>query len=186
MIYICAHTKPLYSLECPNVVIDNNLAPFPDDYRMLRGIWKVWHEHTDEEVGIFQYRKRLLHLSIPEGYDCVAGPNWCPVDSIWSQYERHHTIENLAIAEKIIDKESFSKYIRIKNNQECYWDNMFIMRRTDFNDYCEFLFDTLRQKDAIRKDAENDWLAERLTSWFICDRFDREKILRSKKLIYNR
>ena len=93
-------------------------------------------------------------------------------------------IKNLDIAEEIIDDKLFSEYIRIKDNQFCYWDNMFIMKKNDFLSYCEWIFGVLLKKTTILE-GEEDWLAERLTSFWIWKNFRQERILRSERTQIN-
>lgn len=150
----------------------------------MRGIYKVWkEERLEDEVGIFQYRRYFITTSIPNNYEIVVGSNWCPC-TIYDQFKNCHNIRNLEIAENIIDDWLFSEYIRIPNNQFCYWDNMFIMKKNDFLSYCEWIFDVLSRKTMILE-GEEDWVAERLTSFWIWKNFKQETILRSERIQIN-
>lgn len=185
MVYILGHgIEPKYSLSCNYKIINHLYVDLPESYRMMRGIYKVWKEEDlEDEVGIFQYRRHLQDFSIPNGFDAIAGPNWCPC-TIYDQFNFFHTIKNLDIAEEIIDDKLFSEYIRIKDNQFCYWDNMFIMKKNDFLSYCEWIFSVLLKKTTILE-GEEDWLAERLTSFWIWKNFRQERILRSERTQIN-
>jgi hypothetical protein len=185
MIYILTHgIEPKYSLSCNYKTINHLYVDLPESYRMMRGIYKVWkEENLDDEVGIFQYRRRLQDSHIPNAFDVIVGSNWCPC-TIYDQFNFFHTIKNLDIAEEIINDKLFSEYIRIPNNQCCYWDNMFIMMKNDFLEYCEWIFNVLFKKTSILE-GEEDWLAERLTSFWIWKNFRQERILRSKRTQIN-
>lgn len=198
MIFILTHGPQIaYSPDFKYRLINHSGSLFPSSYRMMRGMYEVWTKYltesdnkggifqsgtfeSDNEVGIFQYRRYLTTSHIPQGYDVVVGTNHCPC-CIYDQFNECHTIKNLEIAEQIINEEQFSYYIRIPNNQCCYWDNMFIMRKNDFNAYCKWIFYVLQQKSIIMK-GEEDWLAERLTSYWIWKTFDQDKICRSGRI----
>ncbi len=121
MIYILTHgIEPKYSLSCNYKTINHLYVDLPESYRMMRGIYKVWkEENLDDEVGIFQYRRRLQDSHIPNAFDVIVGSNWCPC-TIYDQFNFFRTIKNLDIAEEIINDKLFSEYIRIPNNQCCY------------------------------------------------------------------
>ena len=176
MIYICTHTKPAYEI-IGSTIIDNTKSMLPEDYGHLRGIDLVSKMNDlPEEIGIFQQRRYIPIYSIPANYDIVVPFNFC-ICNIRDQFARCHDIQYLDIAEKIIDDEQFSKYIRIDNNYECYWDNMFIMRRQHFLDYSSFLLGVLKKKDEIIGPMQNRWLAERIGSFWIWKHIERNKIL---------
>ena len=183
MIYICTETTPSYRLNYEHQLIDNNLCSFSDQYRHLRGMWQLYH-YTDcpDEIGIFQKRRYILINKIPENFDVVVPECIWPC-TIRDQYiacgpSGHgiHAERDINLIESIIADQSFSDYIRIKNNPECYWHNMFIMKRDDFKKYCEFMFMVLFEKDRHVGPQSNCFLAERIGSWWIWKNFAKEKI----------
>lgn len=176
MIYICTHTKPAYTLE-GSIIVDNTKSMLPEDYGHVRGIDLVSKmDDLPEEIGIFQQRRYLQPCSIPEGYDVVVPFNFC-ICNIREQFARCHIIEYLDIAEQVIDDDLFSKYIRIDNNYECYWDAMFIMRKNCFLEYARFVIEVLKKKDEIAgTSAQNRFLVERIGSFWIWKTFKRERI----------
>jgi hypothetical protein len=186
MIYICKHTDFNYDLPVPHEIINNRDYNLSDNWRHLRGIRQIYdRQDLPEEIGIFQDRRRLNDLTIPEGYEIVVPNNFCPCQ-IRYQYMKCHNIEDLNVAEEIINEKDFTDYINIQNNQECYWDNMFIMNKLDFNNYCKFLFDVLDKKTELVGDRDNCFLAERLGSYWIWKNIPKDKILVSKRIEYAR
>lgn len=186
MIYICTHSEdPLYTLECPYKIIHNeNNTILSEQWRHLRGMQLILNTSLPKEIGIFQKRRRLQETAIPDGYDVVVPKNFHNVENIREQYKKYHSIENLDLVEKIISEKSFSKYIRINNNLQCYFDNVFIMRRNDYITYCIKLFNILNIKTKIAGDKDNCFLAERIGSYLIYKMFNKSKIYESDVIIY--
>lgn len=188
MIYICTETTPSYMLHFEHEIIDNNLCSFSDEYRHLRGIWQLYNRvELPDEVGVFQKRRAMLTFNIPENFDVVVSECIWPCVNMRDAYilcrlENNdiYAERDIDLVEQIISEQLFSDYIRIPNNRECYWHNMFIMRRDDFKNYCEFMFNVLFEKDR-HVGTNNNWgLAERIGSYWIWKNFSREKIFCSQ------
>ena len=93
-----------------------------------------------------------------------------------SQYASCHNVRDIEIAEQIIGQD-FTKYITIPSNKEEYWHNMFIMKKSDYQKYCEFLFSVLTEHDILAgSDIDDDKLAERITSYWIWKNIPKDKI----------
>lgn len=183
MIYICTEITPSYSLDYEHITIDNNLCSFSEQYRHLRGIWQIYNYiDIPDEVGIFQKRRRLPVNTIPENFDAVAPRCIWPCE-VRQQYidcgpcsHGSHAERDIDLVEHIIAEQSFSDYIRIPDNNECYWHNMFIMKRDDFIRYCDFMFSVLFEKDRYAGPQSNCFLAERIGSWWIWKNFAKDRI----------
>lgn len=187
MIYVCTHKEePAYKLDCPYEVIHNFNSGLPETYRHLRGILQILMKHIPDEVGVFQHRRYLSVTEIPEGYDCVVPHNFCGPMQVYSQYCWCHHKEDIDLLEDIISDKDFSSYIRMNNNNECYWDNMFILRKPDFIRYCNFLFSTLNEYVDRKGDARDVcFLAERIGSFFIWKNFSKDKIYVANRIQIN-
>lgn len=183
MIFVCTHKEPAYTLDCPHEIINNRQSNLSETYRHLRGMLQILKGTIPDEVGIFQQRKRLKDTSIPQGYDAVVPNNFC-VCQIRAQYANCHHIEDLDLVEKIIDEAEFSRYIRIPNNKECYWDNMFILKRDDFIQYCNFLFSILNEYYNRNGDRDICFLAERIGSYWIWKNIPKDKIFISPRIVF--
>lgn len=184
MVYVCSH-KPNevpYKLGCPYEIIDNNNSDLSENYRHLRGMKQIWlRPDLPDEIGIFQHRRFFEYGSIPEGYDIVVADDFSPFQ-IKSQYAQCHNVMDIEIAEKIIG-EDFIKYINIPYNKEAYFHNMGIFRKSDYQKYCEFLFSVLAEHDILAgSDADDDKLAERITSYWIWKNIPKEKIFKTKTI----
>ena len=188
MIYICSHKpdKIPYKLDCTYKIVDNNNSDLPENYRHLRGMKQIWEmKNLPEEIGIFQHRRYLECNSIPESYDIVVPNNFC-ICQMRSQYGSCHKLEDLDLVEKIIDEPKFSEYIRISNNHQCYWHNIFICRKDFFIKYCDFLFTVLNAYYEINGDRDVCFLAERIGSYFIWKNIPKENIYISKTIILSK
>ena len=177
MIYVCTHKEePAYELDCPYEIVHNYNSGLPETYRHLRGMLQILMHPLPDEVGIFQHRRYLSVTTIPEGYDVVVPNNFAGPMQVYLQYSWWHHVEDLDLVEKILDDKDFSSYLRINNNNECYWDNMFIMRKTDFIRYSNFLFSTLNEYVKRKGDARDVcFLAERLGSYWIWKNITKER-----------
>ena len=193
MIYICTEAHPSYTLECEHEIIDNNLCSFSDEYRHMRGIWQLYNRpELPDEIGIFQKRRALPIVVIPENFDVVVP------ECEWSCTMREQYIacgpyshkpdpeRDFDLVEHIIAEQSFSEYIRMPNNSECYWHNMFIMKKEGFIKYCEFMFAVLFEKDRHVGPQSDCFLAERIGSYWIWKNFAKEKTYRCNVLEFQK
>ena len=180
MIYICTHKEPTYTLNCPYELVDNKKYPLSDEWRHLRGMRMIYEaEDLPDEIGIFQYKRRLQDTSIPEGYRIVVPNNFEPC-CMREQYQRWHDPFCMPCCEYIINDPDFTEYINIPRNEEAYWHNMFIMNKLDYKKYCKWLFNVLDKKTEILGDINNCFLAERLGSYWIWKNIPRNEIFISK------
>lgn len=177
MIYICSH-KPEqvpYKIHCPIEIIDNSKSSLPEDYRHLRGMQQVLQLDLPDEIGIYQHRRFMEYGSIPEGYDCVVPKDFGDFN-VRNQYACCHHIEDLDLCEEIINDHKFNEWIRRNGNTETYMHNLFIMRKDDYIQYCNFLFSVLNEY-ADRRGEPRDvaFLAERLGAYWIATNIPKEK-----------
>ena len=200
MIYICTHLeKPAYDLSCDCKIVDNNDTTFPDNiaskgnmYRHLRGVYNIYKNYKlEDEVGIFQNRRRLSQFSIPEGYRAVVGKPFC-IKQMIAQYSQCHHAEDIMIVKDIVNEPEFDEYLYKSPNYESYYDNMFIMNKQDFCNYCDFLFKTLFKFDEITggrhyeeyQEAVNAFLGERIGSYWIWKNIPKNELYLADRIQY--
>lgn len=188
MIYICSHKpdKIPYKLDCTYKIVDNNCSNLSENYRHLRGMKLILENENPlpDEIGIFQNRRFMEYGYIPEGYDIVVADDFSPFQ-LKLQYASCHNIKDIEIAEKIIGPD-FTKYINIPYNREAYFHNMFIMKKTDYQKYCEFLFSVLAEHDILAdSDVDDAFLAERIGSYWIWKNIPKDKIYVANTITVN-
>lgn len=174
MMYICSH-KPNeipYSLQCKTEIIDNNLDDLHEGYRHLRGMHYLYTHPNDlqDEIGIFQHR-RFMQVTDLGNVDCVVPHHMNNIRmSVYNQFCRCHypAIDMFKYAEDIIGT-SFKDYVH-NDFPVTFWHNIFIMNKTNYMNYCQFLFSVLEEIDKKFPYDGNPWLAwigERLGSFWI-------------------
>lgn len=156
MIYICTHTdfelpeqigKGYTVLSCNplkkeyrvpvEIVSENSITPMQHAYAEGYHIRHLYAKASDEWIGINQYRKYFFDippyrtvLPIPRRYNMHA------------QYADAHNINDLLECESIIN-EYYPQYACEYSKLNLYHCNMFVMRRYDFEQYCDFVFGVL-------------------------------------------
>ena len=170
MIYICTHTdfelpeqvkdgytilscRPLnseYRVQI-EVVAENAITPM--QYAYAEG-YHIRHllEHSKEDwIGINQYRKYF--------FDVPANRTVLPIPrkyNMHAQYADSHNINDLLECERIID-DYYPQYKCEYDQLNLYHCNMFVMRRYDFEQYCNFVFGVLEHfndRHNLRTDAD--------------------------------
>ena len=124
-----------------------------------------------------EYMKEVINeydLVIPKKEDTRSSTN---NSSIYEQYEKEHYIKDLDFCLDYIRGKypDVSKHIKSLDRQDGYFCNMFIMNKELYNEYCNFLFDTLSAFDEhtdiseynIQQHRVDGFIAERLTNIFI-------------------
>lgn len=221
-IFICTHKpiKPLVSNPIYKVVnsakINNDTAPnglkgsFYSE--IMSYLWLNKNYNIKDYVGFCHYRKYWTFMNdvpnmdeIFKEFDAIVAKPIKLKSSVYEYYDECHNVEDLDIVEKIINEkhsEYSSAFKAMKDGRLLIPYNMFIMRKQDFIDYCEFIETILNEyldvvgldivkriednKDKYLKDFyPNDtieyqyriggYLAERLTNVFMINRFKRLK-----------
>ncbi|MCL1944716.1 MAG: DUF4422 domain-containing protein [Firmicutes bacterium] len=131
-------------------------------------------------------------VSLMKKYDVILPAKWNIDISIYQQYKKAHDIEDLDFCINYIrDKypqynNAIETYLHSTNLKHNYFNNMFILRRDLFLEYCNWIFDILfafdKQKDYFNVDDYEKrvvgFLAERLFGVFVVFVTDRDKSLR--------
>lgn len=156
MIYICTHTdfeeykkNGDYTIissnelnneySFPVINADNELSDMQFGYAEGYMIYDIWKKHSlnQEWIGINHYRR---YFDSPDDKTTIPAPI---LTNMHRQYAGCHNIEDLLKVESIIDRYYPDYHMDYANINVLYPCNMFIMRREDFNAYCEFVFGVL-------------------------------------------
>lgn len=169
MIYICTHTdfdeyvkngeytivsnrKLNNDYSFPVIVADNDINPMRFAYSEGISIRDIFLKTNDEWVGINHYRRYFEGGTKNE--TTLPIPLQC---NMHQQYAACHNINDLYKVEAIIDKH-YPKYSMKYNEINCiYTNNMFVMNRRDFNNYCKFVFGVLNrfnEENNLHTDAD--------------------------------
>lgn len=176
MIYLCTHmpNATKYTLHCEYQIMDNNISGLHAGYRHLRSIYNLWNNASElpDVIGIFQHRRYLSVLDLPDGIDAVVPNEYNYLGrSIEKQFNIFHpdAYNMFLYAEDLIGDE-FKRYAQ-DENVISFWHNVFIMNKSNFLNYSAFLFDVLGDIDeAFPWDGVNPylaWIGERLGSYWI-------------------
>lgn len=140
------------------------------------GIYWVWKNYNlTEYVGFCQYRKlfefgnKIPNMNeIFENNDIIL-PKPKKVDNVLKHYSRFHNAKDIISLRNIFKNEKFKKYenafAQTFLGGDLYCCNIFIMKKDDFKEYCEFVWDIATEfmrinniktyYDAIKR-VEND------------------------------
>lgn len=121
---------------------------------------KVFTNDYQYKIGLTEYNiKKLL-----ESYDAIFCESNMGI-SVYEYKKRHFSQDirwwDLTLEIIKSDWPQFYSFAKRFSEGECYsWKNSFIMRRTDFLEYCEFLFDVLKKIDDTASSEYNNMTAE--------------------------
>jgi hypothetical protein len=129
-------------------------------YSELNGIYYVWKNKLyDDYVGFCQYRAYFGELETIDiektlnETDVIIVEPYNKGDTVYDQYSKSHNINDLLLI-KEIGKGKYEwfdtswNYFIVENNA-LIQKNMFILKKNDFEKYCEFLFGLLFDYDKI-------------------------------------
>ena len=123
----------------PVIVADNDIAPMQFAYSEGFLIRDIQLKTNDEWVGLNHYRR---YFDNPQNETTI--PTAMNVN-MHQQYASCHNINDLLQCEDIIN-EYFPEYsLQFDRINQLYICNMFIMKREDFEEYCNFVFGVLEK-----------------------------------------
>lgn len=145
-----------------------------------------------EDLTSYRLEPEWMKMQI-EKYDLMTVMREKINSTVYHQYEQYHLVRDLdlileILAQKYPEYEKASeKYMASK---EIYYMNMFIMKKTLFHEYMEWLFDILAEFEVRKKQEDQSgmeprligFLAERLFGVFYT--YQREKGKRCAELPY--
>lgn len=187
----------------PVIIVDNDLEPLKYSYcegYMIKDIYinQLYQNPNTEWIGINHYRR---YLPLPTNETTLP----IPINTnMHYNYAACHNINDLLKVEEIIDKYYHEYSTDYKNINVIFPANMFIMKRSDFKMYYNFVFGVLKNfsqqnnlytdedvrkyVDKNRKDYNiefdlnyqsrlHGFLMERLTTIFILKHFANKEII---------
>lgn len=110
------------------------------------------------ESKLFESYQDRIENTISNGYDIIMPKKTVFYMSVRDQYIKNHIREDIEILETVIRKKypdymNSYEYVMNKQNKLSPY-NMFIMRKKEFNKYCEWLFDILFELETQVKISE--------------------------------
>jgi hypothetical protein len=148
----------------------DNISYKNENYSELTGLYWAWKNLNCDYIGLCHYRRYFATTSIfgiinnqnnklkqiikkqdvektLQNYDAILPKkrNYY-IETIWSHYKHAHEIKDLEETKSIL-KEYYPEYVESFNwlmgRTEAYLYNMFVMKKTDFDSYCKWLFTIL-------------------------------------------
>lgn len=134
--------------------IDQSITEWNAFYSELTMTYWLWKNYTLKDyVGICHYRRYFSFMDdIPnmdeifKDYDVILPTPFALGNTVYQQYASCHSIKDIDLMLDII-RLYFPQYLddanEVMRNNMLYPCNIFIMRKDDFNDYCEFIFSVI-------------------------------------------
>ena len=204
------------NITCDNT--GENISNKNATYCELTGLYWLWKNIDADNYGLFHYR-RFLDLknkynnkdfiyptlidindwnedtidSAMESYDIILPQRAVFELNIYDHYKRDHIINDLDVVIDVI-KQDYPQYSeacdKILKNNECYFCNMFIMKKDIFNEYCTWLFDILQKVEQRINYQERDlyqkrvfgFLGERMLNIFVQYKIDTNPNIKIKEV----
>ena len=150
-------------IACDNT--GDNISKKNPYYAELTGLYWAWKNLDCEYIGLSHYRRffdlnfflktlKYKQKSILKKRDIDKLLDKADIvlpelgnfknDTIRSHYERSHIAQDLVVAEDIIRRyhsEYLGSFNKVMNGSSATFFNMFVMRKSLFDEYCEWLFD---------------------------------------------
>ncbi len=131
---------------------EGSIAEWNPVYYEETGTYWLWKEGSKDLdiVGQCQYRRRLKFVDQAEvekiinNYDCIMPTPLKFGASVYQQYCGCHSRGDMELAEEII-KEKFKDLSEgwdayVKKGNALYYSASYVMRKKDFDEWCEFFF----------------------------------------------
>ena len=162
----------------------DNISHLNRAFAELTGIYWAWKNYdklgNPDYIGFMHYRRHFKEADINSyaDYDIIAPEKKIGHATIEKQFQKTHPIQYLKALCQIVTeknptyKKAISCYLKQKSG---FFYNMFIMKKEEFFEYCQFLFDSLFELDkqinyehlSFENQRLQGFLAERLTGMFI-------------------
>ena len=169
--------------------IGDNISDKNYFYIENTGTYWIWKNVKDAKYkGQMQYRRPLSGVNETMNFDEIfskykvitckpfnhpansfpteSNPMFIPAKTVEDGYAFSNCIDDLKVIEMIINiyypeyKESYKKYI--KDGENLYYSNGFIMKSEDYDRYCEFLFGCLEKYETFVDVSTFEKLKERV------------------------
>lgn len=177
--------------------VGDNISDKNRQYCELTALYWLWKNCESEWIGLSHYRRRFvisdaeIKKLLNSDIDAVFTTPVMNEPNVKFMYEKNHCSEDWLTVKDAIRKicpeynDSFHS-MEISDNYIPY--NMFIMRKTFLNDYCEWLFPILfycekeiGQKDDVYQNRYIGFLAERLMSVYFIHNMDKYNMVFAHK-----
>ena len=183
--------------------IGDNISLKNSSFCELTGIYWMWKNDNDSDyIGLNHYRRYFSLKKNAKGYDDILTEEQIlnifkekkiiiPMvhfrKNVKDQYASIHNVDDLMLTGKIISElypdyvDDFNQVLSSKDFAIC---NMFIMKKTDFDKYAEWLFNILfeleKRVDISSYDNYNKrlfgFLSERLFNVYVHHNFEKSEI----------
>lgn len=166
-IYVCCHkdyedvgiSNPVYKLISDKNIKNNTTLDFVKsdgflDNRMwseMTQIYYIWKhpELQADWIGLSHYRRYFEFMNdIPELTKPVIAKHIVNPYNNYAQYDVCHNSTDLLLTLNIIGKkkpEYYGAFIAMMDSHKYFPYNMFILPKDLFNEYCEFVFEILKE-----------------------------------------
>lgn len=150
-----------------------NISELNPSYCELTALYWAWKNLDADVVGLSHYRRyfrgkqpgpngkgilsRAESVQLLDKHDIVLSrPRNYVIETIDSHYRNGHHGSDLDVLRGVIEKDYpdfLNSYDKVFSGRELSLYNMFLMRKRDFNEYCEWLFGIL---DFVEPEIDND------------------------------
>lgn len=173
-----------------------NISHKNANYCELTGIYWAWKNLSCDIIGLCHYRRYFTNKNIIEKISnknnkvqlIIEKDNIIEIfknsdivlpkrrnyyiETVWNHYKNAHHEKDMVIIKDII-KNEYPEYIpafnKVMNGTKLHLYNMFIMKKEDFDNYCQWLFDILFKMESIVDISNYDNYQKRLFG-FISER----------------
>ncbi|WP_050183310.1 DUF4422 domain-containing protein [Domibacillus robiginosus] len=209
---------------------NDNISLKNSTYCELTGLYWAWKNINSKYIGLSHYRRyfsneggltaNINHTKQGEKLDNILSEKNARdllkhyniilpkkrnyyIETVWSHYKNAHHIKDLEETKRIISEKHpsyINSFERVMKRRKLHLYNMFIMKKEDFDKYCEWLFDILfeleKKVDISGYDAYqkrifgfigerlfNVWLEENQLKYKELNVFNVEKVNQVKKVV---
>lgn len=188
--------------KIPDMIYDNtgdNISKKNSQYCELTGLYWAWKNDDSDFIGLCHYRRRFVFgdddiATIKAGeFDLIVTVPVINLLSVKEQYIKDHSKLDWAVMTEAVRKlapDYIDALVKVENNIYYFAYNMFIAKRTVFNDYCSWLFPILEYceknigvKEDVYQNRYVGFLAERLLTIYIAKHTELKIVVAKKHFI---
>lgn len=175
----------------------DNISEMNRKYCEITALYWIWKNDKTDYVGVSHYRRRFLFdkdavAAIKNGVaDVIVTIPVINTRGIKTQYEVDHSVSDFEILIDVMHRlyPEYGDDLSVVGQQQFFFAyNMFVMKRSVLDEYCEWLFPILFACEEQIGDKEDPYqnryagfLAERLLNVFLYHHRERLKIYVAKK-----
>lgn len=175
----------------------DNISQKNKQYCELTALYWIWKNSNYDWVGLSHYRRRFelddmeIDGLIDSDIDAVFTVPVINEPNVKFMYEKNHSADDWKVMKDAVTQlcPDYSETVIKVEMSECYIPyNMFIMRKTFLDDYCEWLFPILEycenkigKKEDVYQNRYIGFLAERLMSVYFFYNIDRYNMVFAHK-----